>query len=179
MSELGDFWERKMRTTFRVFDYNRDGVLTRQDYEDMAEHFINAGQLTGDKADQLRQKFTQLYEKLSEESGNPEQITEDAYVAGRRKCGKTYLTTATGAMGSATFDLIDTNGDGVIELEEFKIFHQWAKLEGKVTEDTFKALDVDGDGKVSLEEFVTAFVDFTTSDDETSPYQNFFGPLAA
>lgn len=36
---MSDFWIRKVRTFFRVFDYNKDGIVTIEDFELLAERY--------------------------------------------------------------------------------------------------------------------------------------------
>ena len=42
---MSDFWLRKMRTYFTRIDFDKDGAITRNDFEAMAQRFINSGKL--------------------------------------------------------------------------------------------------------------------------------------
>ena len=50
------------------------------------------------------------------------------------------------------FKKLDSNGDGVLSLEEFKASPR-AKHDEAKAEERFKKMDANGDGKVTLEEF--------------------------
>ena len=53
----------------------------------------------------------------------------------------------------AKFKAIDTDGDGVISLEEFRKAHKGSGMSGTKIEQEFKKLDKDKDGKLTKAEF--------------------------
>ncbi len=77
------------------------------------------------------------------------------------------------------FDVIDTNGDGHISVEEFKVYLKVVAPD--VTEDeakhAFDVIDADKNGEISREEFLTAAEDFFFGKDETEVSRVFWGKL--
>lgn len=47
------FWEKKMRVYFKRIDFDHDGVITRKDFEGMADRFIKTGKFDDAKAKDL------------------------------------------------------------------------------------------------------------------------------
>jgi len=78
----------------------------------------------------------------------------------------------------ALFNLMDTNNDGYLDIEEHRrMFHQVGIPDTWNSRQAFNAIDVNHDGKLSVQEFGEADYEFFFSDDENSPYSLFFGPL--
>ncbi len=55
---MSDFWKQKMRTYFQRIDFDKDGSITRMDFEGMAARFTEHSKLTGDAATNLTAKVT-------------------------------------------------------------------------------------------------------------------------
>lgn len=55
---MSDFWLKKMRTYFQRIDFDKDGAITRKDFEGMAERVIETGKLQGDQQEDLRRTLT-------------------------------------------------------------------------------------------------------------------------
>jgi Ca2+-binding EF-hand superfamily protein len=127
----------------------------------------------------VRRKFSQLWNQFFGYEAKTGKVTVDVYLEALRKRGKAKLTRIIIEMFVILFDLIDINGDGVIQKDEFKKFYGIFKLNAVAAAETFKAIDTNKDGTLSADEFVTAGIDFFTSDDENSPYQFLFGPLVS
>lgn len=51
-------WERKMKTYFKRIDFDKDGSITRKDFEGMAERFIATPDFNKDHADDLKKTLT-------------------------------------------------------------------------------------------------------------------------
>ncbi len=80
---------------------------------------------------------------------------------------------------NALFDVIDTNGDGHISVEEFKVYLKVVAPD--VTEDeakhAFDVIDADKNGKISWEEFLAAVEEFFCGVEETELAAAFMGKL--
>ena len=77
------------------------------------------------------------------------------------------------------FDAIDTNKDGYIPVEEFKVyFHVVAPCttEAEITL-SFNTIDANKDGKISREDFMAAAEDFLFGVEETEISKVFLGYL--
>ncbi len=51
---MSDFWQRKMRTYFQRIDFDKDGSITKKDFEGMADRYIKHGKFNDAKAKDLR-----------------------------------------------------------------------------------------------------------------------------
>ena len=46
---MSDFWQQKMRTYFQRIDFDHDGVITKKDFEGMADRFLKTGKFNDEK----------------------------------------------------------------------------------------------------------------------------------
>jgi len=178
--EHGAFWEQKIKTFAHVVDFNKDGFITHEDYEQMAKNYIDVGGLGRVESKKISRKFAEIWEKFfSETEKSKGKLTLEDFVEDKRRHGKKALTRAANEIFQAVFDLIDFSGDGTISPVEFAQFYKIVDLDAETAAETFKQLDTDHDDKLSAKEFVTAGIDFFNSDDESSPSKHLFGPLLA
>jgi len=175
---MSEFWLRKMRTYFDRVDFDQDGSITQKDFEGMAERF--AANLPAEKAADLKQTFTQVWEKYqSVMVQDGDTISKDAFTAGMLTLA-TEPSKRTARLQSTLpllFHAVDSNGDGKIDEGEFVKFFELMKIDPAAAPVTFKAIDADGDGEISLEEFVDCGTDFFLSEDESKSSKFFWGPL--
>jgi hypothetical protein len=75
------------------------------------------------------------------------------------------------------FDAVDRDGDGGIDLDEYKEMIRLWKHTDTGTDEIFPHLDADGDGRISREEFSDLWSGFWIDDDESSPAKWVFGPI--
>ena len=58
---MADLWNRKMRTVFKRFDFDDDGILSEKGYLDYAENIIKGGNLKGQKAEAVRNSLKKVH----------------------------------------------------------------------------------------------------------------------
>ena len=80
-------------------------------------------------------------------------------------------------MGDAFFDIVDTDGDGVISYNEWAVYFESIGIDVKDIRLCFDALDTNKDGVISRSEFVDALVTFIRSTDESHPSRFLYGPV--
>ena len=55
---MSDLWVQKMKTYFNRIDFDKDGAITRKDFESMAERFAKESQMAPDHAKILMDSLT-------------------------------------------------------------------------------------------------------------------------
>jgi Ca2+-binding EF-hand superfamily protein len=174
---MSDFWVRKIKTYFQLFDYDKDGVITQKDFEGIAHGFVEFGKLDETKAKEFASQLNKLWTKFME-GHQGEALTEDMLIATlkKQKADPDHVQRQVAPL-TVAFNAIDTNADGIVQVEEYEAFFQILGRDKSTAPATFKAIDTNNDGAISLDEFVTAGVDFFISEDENSPSKLFWGPL--
>ena len=173
---------KKIRTHFTRLDVNKNGFISRNDYEEMAQKIAHYGKLSEEDAASVMAAFMEIAKvldlkpgvKLSIEEASQKVHTNTLSLPSDQNkdvCDRTY-----GMM----FDAFDTNNDGRISLEEFtgvffKVLAPDIKEED--AQRSFNILDTDKDGAISREEFLTAAFDFMCGMKETEIANSLFGPL--
>ena len=173
---MADLWSKKMETYFKRVDFDGDGVITKKDFEGMAERFIKQGELTGDTAKHLTEKTTELWEAYHSSSGGVDSIDKATFVKAMDKIAHDHISKITEAPFKLFFGIVDANNDGMIQGSEFEDFFRIMGLDPKLAAESFKAIDTNNDNLLSLDEFISAGVEFFTSREDT-PTKLFFGPL--
>lgn len=176
---MSHFWEHKMKTYFTRIDFDKDGAITKNDFEAMADRFIKSEKLDASRGQELRKKLLTVWEKYLKgvvSDGKP--LTQTSFVEALRKQLKEHhlKETMSGPL-PLFFSAVDANGDGLIQEDEYALFFEILGLDPKLAHASFTAIDTNHDGNISLDEFVTAGTDFFVSEDENSPSKFFWGPL--
>lgn len=173
---MSEFWVRKMRTYFDRIDFDKDGAITRADFEGMSKRF--ATQLPPDKAQDLDVTLTQVWDTHLKKIGNGRAIAEDDFVNGMKQLAfNPAMKEAILGPLPLFFHAVDTNGDQLIDEDEYTRFFKLIGLDEKMAPSSFQAIDDNGDGEISLEEFLESGEGFFLSEDTNSPSKLFWGPL--
>lgn len=180
---MGDdkFFQQKMKTYFKRIDFDKDGKITRKDFEGMAQRFIKEGdkKFSEEQKKDMETTLTAVWDKFLSTMGGGDAIDEGAFVNSlmKLKGDKAGLKACIEGPLPLFFHAVDTNNDGQIEGDEYKRFFDVIGLDPKMAESSFKAIDANNDGMLSLEEFRTAGTDFFLDDNQDNPHKLFWGPL--
>lgn len=176
---LHDLQERKLRHFFDVFDSDHDGLLEESDFQ---AYIQRMGEATGQRKgwDELQSRWMFVWTTLRAMGD----VDRDDVVSPREwlSLADKLLQSEEGynaimhGIGTTTFDLLDSDGDGRISRDEWRTFF-WSHGIEEATDGVFARLDIDGDGYVSRDETMANLREFFYSDDPDAPGNVFFGPL--
>ena len=162
-------------------DVDKDGVVSREDFELMSRRMSEYSKLSEDQAKRVRAGFLKIADLLHLKEGVQFPVGE--YVP---KLSDTLLSKSPDERKamiqyghSPVFDVIDTNEDGRISVQEFKIYLKVVAPD--VTEEeikhAFTTIDTNKNGEISREEFFAAAEDFFYGVEETEVSRVFWGKL--
>ncbi|XP_013401302.1 sarcoplasmic calcium-binding protein-like [Lingula anatina] len=173
-------WMEKMRTWFFRQDVDRDGYLSKGDFEQQARRITEFMKLNDEQAKKLMDNRMHIWKYYV--SGDPDNsdTVKIPDVEGKRRfllAVNSTLRQSFFETFSIHFDGIDLNNDGEISQEEHAAFFYGYNIPTEFSPEVFKTLDTNNDGHVSREQFLTAYLDFIFSEDPDSKHVHFCGPL--
>ena len=172
---------RKMRTRVARLDVDKDGVVSREDFELMSKRMSEYSNLSEAQAKRVRAGFLKIADLLHLKEGVQFPVGE--YVL---KLSDTLLSKSPDERKamiqyghSPVFDVIDTNGDGHISMEEFKVYLKVVApdVTEKEAEHAFTTIDTNKNNEISRDEFYAAAEDFFYGVKETEVSRVFWGKL--
>lgn len=175
MAEFGSHWETKMKNFFHRVDTDNDGVLTENDFKLMADNLIKAGQLSGTRADQIRNMYLELWNKYFKPVTGKDAATSEEFISNVKQHGKEAFRSITTEIMTMEFDIVDTNQDGRIQMGEFVNYFNIYGISESFAKKAFTSLDADHNGVLSRQEFVTAGVNYFTLEVPNYPADLFYG----
>jgi len=156
--------------TFKLFDFDKNGVIEKRDFEELAVRYAKSRGLDSDmpQTNPYYQKYLTMWNEIVKEvdgefgSESPEglydgKITVDEwnrFWINKLKTGeaKDIAQLWTGII----FDLIDADDDGQINLQEYGNFLLTHELQtaGIIADELFQRIDINQDGVISKIELV-------------------------
>ena len=172
---------RKMRTRYARIDVNKDGYISREDYELMGKKLVEYSGMKGEQAESTCKGFLKIADVLNLQPGVKlpfQQIAEQANVA-MLSMSPEDRKALLKLNHDLLFDVIDSNNDGHISVNELKIYFQMKApgLSEKEVVHSFNTIDANKNGEISREEFMAAAEDFLFGVEETELSEVFFGKL--
>ena len=160
-------------------DINKDGYLSREDYELMGKRLAKYSGMTEEQADFTHKEFMKVADNLHLKPGVKLPLEEAA-----KKAQEAFIAmapdervTSIHSSHNMVFDAVDTNKDGHISVNEFKAYFQVIAPEISEAEvlHSFDTIDTNKNGEISREEFLAAAVDFFAGFEKTDLSTVFFG----
>jgi Ca2+-binding EF-hand superfamily protein len=181
---LTDFQKKKLTTLFKALDMDKNGVMERSDYETIAKNLAAArGKAPGSP------EYQTIYSKqmatwnqvraFEDKKGTGKVSLEGWFKFHDQMLSQPGMFDAVVKMTAAfLFDMLDMNGDGKIELDEYNTYLETHNVEtGAWVPEVFDANDRNHDGVISREELLQVLDEFYRSDDPKAPGNRFYGPL--
>ncbi|WP_329448352.1 EF-hand domain-containing protein (plasmid) [Streptomyces sp. NBC_01426] len=177
--------DQKLGRAFAMLDVDGDGNLREDDLLSLSNRLAAAFDMSGDatKIARLRNAFTQLWtHDLSTMDADQDGLLDRAeFMSGMKKAvanDREGILQRLSVMVDAWMDICDTDGNGLIDEDEFQTMY--IKSLGASPEDlkvAFAKLDTDGDGTLGREEIRRATEEYYTSEDPKAPGNWLFGAL--
>ncbi len=172
---------RKLRTHYASLDINNDGCISREDYELMAKRMNECSKATGDQAESCYKAFIHVADTLGFAPGVKISREEAVKAANEMLLTKPWEEQKVMCYNAHNhiFDAIDSNQDGHISMEEYKVYLQ--VIAPTLSEDdkvkSFNSIDANKDGEISRAEFLEASFEYLHGVKETELSKVFYGPL--
>ena len=168
-----------MRTRVYRMDKNHDGYISCQDFQFIAKNLAeNTQGICKEKTEEIFAAYSEMADLHGLKPGVKLTLEEAAMTLSDR-----FLSTAIGEKLSGhpgkLFDCFDTNGNGRISIEEFRVYFKVLGLNATDEEikHSFDTIDSDGKDEISREEFVAAVKDFFLDVEETELSNALYGKL--
>uniref|UniRef100_A0A8W8MDY5 EF-hand domain-containing protein n=1 Tax=Magallana gigas TaxID=29159 RepID=A0A8W8MDY5_MAGGI len=164
-----EYLTQKWKMWYKSLDVNHDGKISMEDVEESRNKFTDLHHLLGDKAESVKNDMKKWWTTYILTTENQE-ISEEqflAYLGGLYNADKAAFRDRMQQCFDMMFDVIDTNKDRSIELDEFIFAWKAFGHENKdLVTKAFSLFDAK-DGLVPLRDIVSAWVQFVTSDDSS------------
>ncbi|XP_013384537.1 sarcoplasmic calcium-binding protein-like [Lingula anatina] len=171
-----NFWVRKMRSFFVLFDRDLDGLVNKKDYVDWI-----AGRVGQFMPKEKAEAYTPLWSAAWDFYWADKAVNDNVNIDDMIQIHSRYLSDpnfheSAEQCLAAFFDSADANSDGMISLSEYTAFLECYGVHPLSVTPSFEALDTNHDGMISKEEFVKAGTDYFQVTADT-PAKLFWGPF--
>ncbi|WP_425832460.1 EF-hand domain-containing protein [Streptomyces fractus] len=177
--------DTKLDRAFTMLDADGDGALVSDDLTTLAGKLAAAFGLVGSpKATRLHDAFALIWEqdlRHMDADGNGS-IDPAEFRDGMRRAAdgehRAAFLTRLNEMVAAWMDIADTDGNGVVDLDEFTTMytHTLGADPGDLAT-AFARLDLDGNGSLDADEIRRATEEYYTSESPDAPGNWLFGAL--
>lgn len=167
--------QHRIDSTFAHYDVNGDGVIELADVYALADRLLRAfGEpASSERGRELVEAYDRFWEMLAEHCDTDRDgrigpveyraAMIEAFVEG----GPINVDLL--EIVQSLLDIADTNGDGRVDSDEFRVLLKARGLSDDQCVTAFAHLDLDGDGAISVDEYVAAVRDYYTNPAENTP----------
>ena len=169
-----EFWKKKMKKAVSTGDANKDGFISREDFELVLERYRKFGSSKEEHLEKLSKTLFGLCDitgmkdasvKLTYEEFEQRWLANITKYEGRRD------------MFRSMFHNLDFNGDGVVSLNEWEAHYAAMGIPAEHARPSFDAMDANGDGEVTVDEFVDYHHEYFYTAENKLNSAILYGPL--
>ncbi len=172
---------RKLQHLFAIYDFDGNGFLDRNDYEQVVSSLATIRRLKPETPgyQSLSQAYLGVWEELRSEAdaNNDGRVTLNKMLDFWRRMGedpKLFYRHVV-ALGDLLFILLDANGDGYIVEQEYLDYARCLGFEAG--QEAFTKLDVNRTGRLTRDDLRQRLQEFYLSESESAAGNWFFGQL--
>ena len=169
-----EFWKTKFSRAVVTRDANKNGSISRGDFEIVFDRYKKIAKSSQQKLDALYKTMFLFCDKLGLVAGSGELSYEQfegrwqALMAKQENCK---------GMFKPMFECLDVNDDGYITLNEWQFHNSALGISQEQSKISFDAMDRDGDGRVTAEEFVDYHDEYYHTAENKLNSAVLYGPL--
>ena len=157
-----EFWVKKMIARFHALDLNKDGVLSKADFDIFTERIIQIRKLSEAQAERTWKLHNEIVSvfggenlkltltEASNHKRSSQQVLSELYIQFQSfitycVCLR-HLGDYPSMVANKFFDVIDTDDDGIISYTEWAVYFECIGIDVKHARPCFDALDTNKDG---------------------------------
>lgn len=167
------FWNKKLDRALKIRDVDKDGVISRSDFELTLKRF---SQVEGISQERLA-TYRRHVEEMCTKWGLTDASKSLSYDEMKRITAKIAEDQNKRELFTDLFNLLDTNQDGDISFTEWQTFYRCMGVDLAYAKASFDAVDRNGDGGISRDEFLDYHCEFLFSTENNLNSAILYGPL--
>lgn len=177
---LTPFQTKKWTHLFNLYDLDRDGTVSRSDYELKVEAVAKSQGVASGTPEYAAIERSVMADwdhvrKTADKDGNGKVQLQEWLQHGAVIISDEQMYATLGKEVDAMFSQFDKDGDGVLSRQEIiDMTVIWGVPEAEMVE-VFPKLDINGDGRISKDEYKKLLAQFHKSDEPSDPGNYLFG----
>lgn len=169
-----DFWKKKIHQAVTTQDVNKDGYISRDDFDMITNRYKEAGS-SPEHIKKLQESWEKLYEIWGMTDENKKLTHAEFEEMFQERLEKSYAFTD--ELYSGWFEQVDMNGDGRITLNEWLVHNKALDISAENANRSFEAMDANKDGIISKQEFIDYHTEFFFSVEDKLKSSILYGPI--
>ena len=180
---LSELRTRKYTALFACFDFDKNGILERSDYEQFAQNLSRAYELAPGSTPyaSMHAETMALWDFVQSiaDHDNDQRISCDEFMAAYAELTDRDETfhQLLGGYAAYIIRMGDRDGDGQLSEDEYATILWCYGIADGPARAAFRSLTADGDGFLSNADMERVFAEFFRSDDPNAPGNQMIGPI--